>query len=145
MKWGMLCPRFPPSDSVAVALIDIDHFKSINDTMGHQGGDYVLEQYGHRLRQASGSSASCGRYGGEELIVFFTAVPSKEALVEHVKKIHAFLCEPIPFGASSVTVTCCIGLAIFLPGDTATRLIGRADRALYKGKRNGRNCVVLAD
>ncbi|AQS84289.1 hypothetical protein A0U92_05310 [Acetobacter aceti] len=133
------------NDLVAVALIDIDHFKTINDTLGHQGGDYVLEQYGQRLRQSAGSTAICGRYGGEELIVVFTSISSTEALLSQVTRLHEHLREPMIYGASEVVATCSVGLAIIVPGDTASKLIGRADRALYRGKKRGRNCIILAE
>nr|WP_242009971.1 ligand-binding sensor domain-containing diguanylate cyclase [Acetobacter conturbans] len=132
-----------PRDLIAVALIDIDHFKSINDTLGHQGGDYVLEQYGHRLRQSAGSGTLCGRYGGEELIVIFTSFMSVEDILSRIVKLHEHLREPMRCLEVDITVTCSIGVAVFMSGDTASQLVGRADRALYKGKRKGRNCVVF--
>ncbi|MBV1837688.1 diguanylate cyclase domain-containing protein [Acetobacter estunensis] len=134
-----------PDDLMAVALIDIDHFKAINDTLGHQGGDFVLEQYGHRLRQGSGVGAVPGRYGGEELIVVFTSIPSVQALTTQVGRLHELLREPLVYEGHEIVVTCSIGLAVRIPGDTPGRIVGRADRALYRGKRNGRNCVVMAD
>ncbi len=117
----------------------------INDTLGHQGGDYVLEQYGQCLRKFAGSTAICGRYGGEELIVVFMSVSSTEKLLAHVTKLHERLRNPMIYGVSEVVATCSIGLAVILPGDTTSTLIGRADRALYRGKKRGRNCIVVAD
>ncbi|MCE0744418.1 GGDEF domain-containing protein [Acetobacter sicerae] len=140
-----LVASLSPNELIATALIDIDHFKTINDTLGHQGGDYVLEQYGQRLRQSAGSTAICGRYGGEELIVVFMSVSSTEELLTQITKVHECLREPMIYGMSEVVATCSVGLAVILPGDTASKLIGRADRALYRGKKRGRNCIVVAD
>lgn len=140
-----LVASLSPNELIATALIDIDHFKTINDTLGHQGGDYVLEQYGQRLRQSAGSTAICGRYGGEELIVVFMSVSSTEELLAQITKVHECLREPMIYGMSEVVATCSVGLAVILPGDTASKLIGRADRALYRGKKRGRNCIVVAD
>ena len=140
-----LIASISPNELIAVALIDIDHFKMINDTLGHQGGDYVLEQYGQCLRKFAGSTAICGRYGGEELIVVFMSVSSTEKLLAHVTKLHERLRNPMIYGVSEVVATCSIGLAVILPGDTTSTLIGRADRALYRGKKRGRNCIVVAD
>jgi diguanylate cyclase (GGDEF)-like protein len=133
------------NELIAVALIDIDHFKMINDTLGHQGGDFVLEQYGQRLRKLAGAMAICGRYGGEELIVAFMSVSCTEELLRQVTRLHEHLRKPMIYGASEVVATCSIGLAVILPGDTTSKLIGRADRALYRGKKRGRNCIVVAD
>ncbi|MBB3885025.1 GGDEF domain-containing protein [Acetobacter oeni] len=134
-----------PDELIAVALIDIDHFKHINDTFGHQGGDFVLEQYGLRLRQACDSRVAAGRYGGEELILVFSTVKIRNNIIEKMNSIHHNLVDPILFGKDDISVTCSVGLAFFSAGDTSSSLVGRADRALYKGKRNGRNCIVVAD
>lgn len=142
------CMRRPEAvEHLAVALLDIDHFKAINDTYGHQCGDYVLEQYSHRLRQAAGQDSEWGRYGGEELIVIFKAVSSAEELARHVTAIHEHLRAPLTMKDKAVdlVVTCSIGVAISHTGETPTQLIGRADRALYRGKRTGRNCVMFAE
>ncbi len=140
-----LVASISPNELIAVALIDIDHFKMINDTLGHQGGDYVLKQYGQCLRKFAGSTAICGRYGGEELIIVFMSVSSTEKLLDQVTKLHEHLRNPMVYGASEVVATCSIGLAVIILGDTASTLIGRADRALYRGKKRGRNCIVVAD
>nr|WP_242011279.1 GGDEF domain-containing protein [Acetobacter fallax] len=140
-----LISSLAPGELIAVSLIDIDHFKLINDTFGHQAGDFVLEQYGLRLRQTSGPGVMAGRYGGEELIIIYPIVRKIQSVIEEANTLHRVLCMPIRVEESIVVATCSIGLAIISPGDTPESLIGRADRALYKGKRGGRNCLIIAD
>lgn len=140
-----LVSALAPNEILAVALIDIDHFKLINDTFGHQAGDFVLEQYGLRLRQTSSAGVITGRYGGEELIVVFPVVRTMEDIIEETNAIHRILCLPIKFDSNTIIATSSIGLAFLSPGDTPASLVGRADRALYKGKRAGRNRVVVSD
>ncbi|MBO1359472.1 diguanylate cyclase [Acetobacter sacchari] len=135
------------SDGVlAVVLIDLDHFKSINDSYGHQGGDCVLREYGERLRHQIRPGVFAGRYGGEELILVFSSTAGDAGTVAaDVDALHKLLKEPVMLEPERIIVSCSIGVAVRAPGDTVNALIGRADRALYRAKRGGRDRIVVAE
>jgi diguanylate cyclase (GGDEF)-like protein len=129
---------------LAVALIDLDNFKRINDHYGHLAGDAVLIESATRLRDALPKGAALGRYGGEEiLIVIPGAVPDDPAPFEALRGYIA----QSPFAGDGVhlEVTCSIGVTWLRPQDhNGFDLIRRADAALYVAKTAGRNRVVLA-
>jgi two-component system cell cycle response regulator len=132
--------------SFCIAMSDIDHFKSINDTHGHEAGDNVLKSFGEILKATSRRSDICGRIGGEEFVSIFTHVPLNNAkmVVERIRKYlekTAFL-----FDGCAVTVTASFGIADLKPGASPDFqvLLAQADRALYAAKRRGRNRVETA-
>jgi diguanylate cyclase (GGDEF)-like protein len=130
---------------LAVALIDIDHFKRINDTMGHLTGDAVLRALGAKLPASLRSGDALGRYGGEELLLVLPqAAPlSPCPLVERLRQIIADI--PFSHEASGFRVTASFGVAwLAAASDSAEELIGRADEALYAAKGSGRNRVEYA-
>ncbi len=125
---------------LAVLLCDIDHFKRINDGFGHIAGDGVLVAFGRRLGAAVRAPEAVGRYGGEEFLLLLPGDP--DALAERVAAIRSAIADaPYVFGEAERTVTASGGLAFLRAGDTAVSLIGRADVALYRAKRNGRNRI----
>jgi diguanylate cyclase (GGDEF)-like protein len=127
-----------------VVLIDLDHFKRVNDTHGHEAGDTVLQAVGDILNQQTRSSDISGRIGGEEFLHVVTHVDEAHmpTIVERLRtKLEA---RTFLFGGSRVTVTASFGAAGFRGGETAPpfgELLGRADRALYRAKQRGRNCA----
>jgi diguanylate cyclase (GGDEF)-like protein len=126
---------------LSVLLVDIDHFKQINDTVGHDGGDAVLIQIARSMRASLRAQDSLGRWGGEE---FLAVLPNTDA--EHASLAAERLRSQIPHATSAsdrspVTVT--IGVATYDSG-TKSELVSRADAALYAGKRSGRNQVQVA-
>ena len=129
---------------LAVALIDLDNFKRINDHYGHLAGDAVLIESATRLRDAVPTGAALGRYGGEEILVVIPgATPEDPAPFEALRQYIA----QSPFDGDGVhlEVTCSIGVTWLRPQDHAGfDLIRRADAALYVAKTAGRNRVVLA-
>jgi diguanylate cyclase (GGDEF)-like protein len=124
-----------------VLMIDIDHFKRINDTYGHQAGDDVIRGVVARLRAAV-PDGLLGRYGGEEFALLVTGAPDGRSLAESVRA--AVAAEPVATrGGAAVGVTISIGVArLHGPGDTLESLLGRADAALYEAKQTGRDRVV---
>jgi diguanylate cyclase (GGDEF)-like protein/putative nucleotidyltransferase with HDIG domain len=130
----------------AVLFIDVDHFKSINDTFGHDTGDEVLKAVAQCLQKAIRGADRCGRFGGEEFVVVLADVPTEIAVSvaeRHRRSIEA-LRLPV-LGSRSVTAS--VGVAVYDPArpdlnDAA--IVRRADAALYEAKRLGRNRVVLA-
>ena len=128
---------------VAVLLIDIDHFKRVNDTQGHQAGDAVLCATGQALERALRTEDSVGRWGGEEFLAVLPNTDAPGALVI-AERLRAHAAKPEPGGADprgAITVT--IGVACWESGGMDD-LISRADHALYVGKAGGRNNVQLA-
>jgi len=129
------------SKGFAVVLSDIDHFKSFNDTYGHQVGDLVLQEVASTMKSAVRATDVVARYGGEEIITLVKNVSLKLAL--HVtEKMRASLDEnKFSDGKNTYHVTSSFGVATYQPEDTVDSIIKRADEALYKSKEAGRNCV----
>lgn len=122
-------------------LIDIDHFKRINDTYGHQFGDLVLRELSAILRMNIREVDLCGRYGGEEFMIL-TAQESERALLHANKVSKAIENHNFENDDNSIHVTVSIGISEYSPElDTKQELIERADIALYKAKEDGRNLI----
>lgn len=129
----------------ALAVIDIDHFKRINDSHGHQGGDLALQQVAEALRDAAGPNATVCRQGGEEFVVLFSASDVTAALqrTEALRSRVAALTFRPPDGNATLTLTVSIGVTCWQPNDRKLDdLLRRADQALYRAKREGRDRVV---
>lgn len=131
--------------TLAVAMLDLDHFKEINDTFGHPTGDTVLKSLARLLQQRLRHSDIIGRYGGEEFISILLDVTQEDAyqvmeeIRQHFAKIQHYSSSQ---GVFTVTFSC--GIAIFPEYNTVQSLIDAADQALYRAKADGRNLVVLA-
>ena len=129
---------------LTVLVLDIDYFKSINDSHGHDAGDDVLREFAIRIRKSiRGIDLAC-RYGGEEFVVVMpeTDLAVATMVAERLRRRIASEAFPIQQGARSVEVTISIGIAALGRGDNAASVIKRADQALYRAKRDGRNRVV---
>ena len=128
---------------LAVMLVDLDRFKSINDTYGHVAGDTVLRETAHRMKAAIRCYDSAGRYGGEEFLIVMPGCNSVSARAQAERVQRAMGVEPYGIGAGPITVTCSIGLACrALPQpEDADALVREADLALYSAKDLGRNRV----
>jgi diguanylate cyclase (GGDEF)-like protein len=133
------------SRALALIMIDIDHFKQVNDIEGHQGGDTILQEFSRRLRRQVRDEDVVGRWGGEEFLVVLaetdTAGVSAFALAERIR--HAVEGDPFEYGDHQVAVTVSAGYACGAAGDTDD-LLRRADAALYVSKANGRNRTTAA-
>ena len=125
-------------------LVDIDNFKSINDTYGHEAGDRVLRQFAARFRRNTRSIDLACRIGGEEFVVVMPDSGLEPAcqMAERLRECIAI--EPFqPDGETTLTVTASVGVATLdQPQGSLDALFKRADRALYVAKRGGRNRVV---
>jgi diguanylate cyclase (GGDEF)-like protein/PAS domain S-box-containing protein len=125
----------------SLIICDIDHFKRINDTYGHQAGDDALVTFAKVLRECSREGDLVARYGGEEFVLLCAACdnPTATARAEEIRR----LVERTPVPAlNGNTMTASFGVTENQPGDTAATLIARADRALLTAKSTGRNRVV---
>ena len=126
---------------LAVAMLDADHFKNINDTYGHPTGDEVLREISERCRQTLRANDILGRYGGEEFVVVFPETKLDEAGAVAERLRVAVAANPIRVGGNALDVTVSIGLAAYTPGQDMDKLFQRADAALYTAKQDGRNLV----
>lgn len=130
-----------------VVLIDLDHFKQVNDTFGHDAGDEVLKKFSNILKANTRRSDLCGRLGGEEFLIVLTHAPRKDALtvIERIRR--ELETTPFTFGGCTVNVTASFGLAGFEGHEKPSvfsKLQALADAALYAAKRGGRNRAELA-
>ncbi|MFM7471384.1 MAG: GGDEF domain-containing protein [Nodosilinea sp.] len=128
--------------TIGVMLIDIDRFKTINDAFGHGIGDQVLVQVGKLFQQGLRRTDIASRWGGEEFLVVLMATTAHE-LYQTAERLRQRL-ETYPHPAVG-QVTASFGVAIAKPGDRLETILRRADQALFKAKRAGRNRVVVAD
>jgi len=129
-----------------VILIDIDHFKSVNDNYGHPMGDKVLIEVAAAIRQSTRNTDMVARFGGEEFIVLAPETPAANGglVAERIRQsIHKRTSSKSDQGLTAVTAS--LGVASTdLAVATETELVARADQALYRAKREGRNLVILA-
>jgi len=131
--------------SLSVLVLDIDYFKSINDTFGHDAGDDVLREFADRLKKSiRGIDLAC-RYGGEEFVVVMpdTDLGVATLVAERIRRRIAGERFPVEKGARALEVTISVGIAARMgPQDNASQILKRADEALYRAKRDGRNRVA---
>ncbi|WP_442683761.1 bifunctional diguanylate cyclase/phosphodiesterase [Stenotrophomonas sp. JC08] len=143
--------RAPQMDCLgALAMIDLDHFKEINDTLGHPQGDSLLQQIAGRLREAARPDDIIVRLGGDEFCVLFhnLGATPKESIARATdigERIHNALAQTYRLGNTEVNVTSSIGITMICSGLDASELIQRADQALYKAKENGRDALQFFD
>jgi two-component system, cell cycle response regulator len=143
---GELSRQVREQRSFGVILVDIDHFKNVNDTFGHLCGDEVLRWVTRRMKECMRPYDTLGRYGGEEFLIIASDVDGKGALAlaERIRSIVES--KPVVTQAGEVSVTVSLGAAV----NTSTRsadpqmLLRLADQALYRAKDNGRNRCELA-
>ena len=127
---------------ISVVMLDIDLFKAVNDTLGHQGGDRVLGEVGRRLFEAGRAVDWLGRYGGEEFIAVLSATGRDGAVLAADRFRTAVSALPIPVGRISRAITLSAGVACYEGGEqwpTPEQLVGAADAGLYRAKASGRN------
>ncbi|HID07947.1 MAG TPA: GGDEF domain-containing protein [Armatimonadetes bacterium] len=130
----------------SLMMIDIDHFKELNDTYGHQVGDDVLRRLAEVLRSQAREHDIVARYGGEEFALLLPVTPKEGALAAAARLRHAVEVTPFRAREETIHITVSVGIAT-CPSDATTRdtLIDKADQALYAAKRRGRNRVCYFD
>jgi diguanylate cyclase len=130
----------------ALLLLDLDHFKAINDRYGHEGGDRALQHVAATLTQFTRGSDYLFRYGGEEFLVVLVSVTESQALVIAENLCKRIAMSPVPLGGNErLQITASIGVSVHDNHPDYERLVGRADAAMYQAKKLGRNRVILAD
>jgi diguanylate cyclase len=134
-------------NTLSVAFVDLDHFKAVNDTHGHAAGDRVLKHVAGLLAQLSGDNCHVARHGGEEFALVFAGVNASEAH-SRLDEARMALSDAVllnretaqPIGRLSFSA----GIAQYHAGETSSRLLARADAALYEAKANGRDQLRIA-
>ncbi|MBL8247815.1 MAG: diguanylate cyclase [Candidatus Competibacter sp.] len=131
--------------ALSLILFDIDHFKRINDNWGHAAGDCVLREIAHEAHRLLRKADTAGRYGGEEFVVLLPETDLAEAmLLAHRLNRQISHMVITPEHSSPISVTVSVGVAEIAPDESGEDLIQRADQALYRAKREGRNRVEAA-
>jgi diguanylate cyclase (GGDEF)-like protein len=131
------------SQNLSLIFVDIDFFKTINDTYGHECGDLALSSIANRLMQNIRGSDAVFRYGGEEFVVLLsdTHLEDAEKIAERIREDienHSFA-----YGMEVISLTASLGVAALRGNDDCESLINRADRAMYRAKHDGRNRVCI--
>lgn len=128
----------------SVLILDLDKFKSFNDTYGHLKGDELLRAFADLMKKSIRTTDVAGRYGGEEFCVILPNTALKGALViaERIRSAFASLRIPMGEGSPPAGATVSIGIAELVRGETEEKLLGAADAALYRAKKDGRNRVA---
>jgi diguanylate cyclase (GGDEF)-like protein/PAS domain S-box-containing protein len=130
--------------TAGLLFMDIDHFKLVNDTFGHNAGDVVLRVVAKTLRLALRTTDTVGRWGGEEFIAILYEMHDREALKAAAEKVRRLVeCSRLDVKEKRLAVTISIGGTLLSPGDTPESLILRADELMYRSKQAGRNRVTI--
>jgi diguanylate cyclase (GGDEF)-like protein len=125
---------------LAVLFVDLDGFKLINDTYGHDAGDRVLSELARRLHRSMREGDTLGRLGGDEFVLLIESYEDERQLLEVARKVVETVAQPFHMSDVAHVVTASVGIAAY-PGDgrTAQEIINRADRAMYAAKEAGKN------
>ena len=136
-----LCPRTYPVPPCVFGLVDMDHFKEINDTRGHLVGDAILQKLGSILRDCFPSPASVGRLGGDEFAFF---LPHYPGMAELERRLKIFQRNLAASDTDGLHIECSIGVIVETQGECRYQCYYElADQALYEAKNKGRNCYVI--
>jgi len=127
---------------IAVHFIDLDRFKSVNDTLGHDGGDFLLRTVAERLRSVIRIDDTVARLGGDEFVVVQTGVSDRDQVKEFARRLTSAVTAPMKLREQAIVATVSVGVAVApADGSNPERLLKSADLALYKAKADGRNCI----
>ncbi len=129
---------------VCLMFLDVDYFKTINDSLGHAAGDAVLREFGRRLRQNVRETDMAARYAGDEFVVLLEAVSGAAEAQTVAGKVLAAIRPAFQLTGRTLQVTTSIGVAISAPDEEPAALMARADTALYMAKKEGRNRFMMA-
>ena len=139
-----LADTAPPDDRIAVLFCDVDHFKQINDTLGHAAGDQLLTEIGQRLSRATRARDVAGRFGGDEFVIIAYPVAGADEAGRLADRVLRAVCRPVELETGVLLPSLSIGAALSAPGDNPDTLVAAADQALYTAKAAGRGRWQLA-
>lgn len=128
---------------VGVLFLDLDHFKEVNDTLGHDAGDLLLKEVANRLTQCVRSFELVARQGGDEFVVLLENLHGADDATAVARRILTALAKPIGLGPAQRPVRTSIGVALSDPGDTVDSITDKADRAMYRAKQAGRGTFAV--
>ncbi|MDH2433359.1 biofilm regulation diguanylate cyclase SiaD [Pokkaliibacter sp. MBI-7] len=128
----------------AVAMLDVDYFKQVNDSYGHQVGDEVLMRLGQMMQQQVDELGVCGRWGGEEFLLLVAGQDESRCLQLFGQLQRHISGASIDIAGISLSVTVSLGVSVFRPGEPLDAVLNRADNALYEAKQTGRNRMLRA-
>jgi diguanylate cyclase (GGDEF)-like protein len=129
---------------VGVCFIDLDHFKMVNDTLGHKAGDRLLVSFSERLRQELRAGDTLARWGGDEFVLLLPDMEDEAGIRQVAEKVIFALQQPLELDGSDIRVTFSMGAAIYpIDGDDMETLFSHADRAMFYAKAQGRNQVCF--
>ena len=130
--------------SLAVMFLDLDNFKAVNDSLGHDAGDTLLVETAERLSHCVRRSDTVARTGGDEFVILLSEISVPEGAYEVAEKILASMRRPFMLSGQAFVTPPSIGIALYPEhAENAAMLINRADQAMYRAKRAGRNCIRL--
>ena len=142
---GALKRATETGNPVGLVMVDIDHFKEINDSLGHGAGDVALKKFSKRLAHALRQTDQLGRYGGEEFLVVVSASTPESLNMTMERLREAIFASPFALGSEQRTISASFGGVLTTGAEgSAKELIAAADTALYEAKNGGRNRVVVA-
>ena len=128
----------------AMVFLDLDYFKPVNDNLGHDVGDLVLQQVARQLKATVREADTVGRIGGDEFVVLMAQLSASEAILTLAEKLHQAVRQPFVAAGHELSVSCSIGVAVYPEnGTSAAALTKSADAAMYRAKQAGRDCVRL--
>jgi len=129
---------------LAVHFIDLDHFKEVNDSLGHDGGDFLLKTIAERLRAVTRAGDIVARLGGDEFVVVQTDINGKDQVEDFARRLASAVNAPMKLKEQEIVATVSVGVALApADGTSPERLLKSADLALYKSKADGRNCTCF--
>jgi len=129
---------------VAVLLIDLDGFKQVNDSLGHEAGDFVLQQVSNLLLNSIRKNDTAARYAGDEFVIILKKQTNSEAAQQLASKLNQLISSPLSYANQTIQVGASIGIAFYPQhGEDTETLIAQADSAMYKAKQQGKNSFVL--
>ena len=144
-EMNQIAPTGKIESNTSLLIIDLDHFKRINDNYGHDAGDLVLSETVKIITGNTRASDRFVRWGGEEFILYCQGTNAQQALLVAEKIRLAIEAAQIVYNDKKIPITISIGLGVALPEEDFDDLFKRTDQALYKAKSLGRNCIVQAE
>ncbi len=133
------------ADPVVVLFVDLDDFKSVNDSLGHASGDLVLQAVANRIRRAAGTGDTAARLGGDEFALLLEDRGGIDRAISVAEALLAELADPIQVGDVEVAVLASVGVAVAAPGMSTSSLLRDADVAMYEAKRAGKGQIRIFD